>query len=79
MAKVLTGTVVSTKMKNTIVVSVQRSFKHPLYEKILKSHKNFKAHVEDETKFNVGDEVTIEETRPISKDKHFKVINKREA
>lgn len=68
--KTFTGTVVSDKMKDTIVVSVERYQKHPKYEKFIKSSKNFKAHDAGNTK-RIGEKVTIVETRPISKDKHF--------
>ena len=68
----LKGIVVSDKMDKTIVVSVTRFVKHPLYGKFYKISKKYKAH--DETnKHKVGDEVEIFETRPISKDKRFKV------
>ena len=73
MTKILSGTVVSNKMKDTIVVSVERYEKHPKYEKFIKKRKKFKAHnVGNTTK--VGDKVNIEETKPISKDKHFRLI-----
>jgi len=68
--KVLSGTVVSTKMKDTVVVSVERYEKHPKYEKYIKRRKKFKAHDAGNTK-SVGEKVEIVETRPISKDKHF--------
>ena len=67
------GVVVSDKMDKTVVVSVTRFVKHPKYQKFQKISKRFKAHDENNVK-KVGDTVTIEETRPISKDKHFKVI-----
>lgn len=70
MAKKLTGTVVSNKMKDTVVVLVERYEKHPKYEKYIKSSKKFKAHDQGNTA-KVGDKVTIIETKPISKDKHF--------
>jgi small subunit ribosomal protein S17 len=76
MAKVLTGKVVSTKMDKTAVVEVEKSFRHKLYHKILKRHKRFKAHLDGSIVVNDGDVVDIEETRPISKDKQFKVIKK---
>ena len=72
-AKVLTGTVVSDKMKDTIVVAVDRYEKHPKYEKYIKRRKKFKAHDAGNTA-KIGDKVQIVETRPISKDKHFKLI-----
>ncbi|MFZ2484792.1 MAG: 30S ribosomal protein S17 [Minisyncoccia bacterium] len=71
--KVLSGTVVSTKMKDTIVVSVERYEKHPKYDKFVKRRKKFKAHDLGNTK-TVGEKVDIVESKPISKDKHFIVI-----
>ena len=71
--KVLTGTVVSDKMKDTIVVSVDRFEKHPKYDKFVKTTKKFKAHDAGNTA-KIGDKVQIVETRPISKDKHFRLI-----
>lgn len=72
MAKKLTGKVVSTKMKDTVVVLVERYEKHPKYEKYIKSSKKFKAHDAGNTA-QMGDKVTIVETKPISKDKHFQL------
>lgn len=74
MAKQLQGTVVSLKMTSTAVVSVERKTAHPLYKKIMRQTKRYKAHVMPEMKLNLGDEVVIEETRPMSRDKHFKVL-----
>lgn len=74
MSKKLTGTVVSTKMKDTIVVQVERYEKHPKYQKFIKRSKKFKAHDAGNTK-QMGEKVTIVETKPISKDKHFQVVN----
>jgi small subunit ribosomal protein S17 len=71
--KVFSGTVVSDKMKDTVVVLVERYEKHPKYEKYMKLSKRLKAHDAGNTK-KVGDKVDIEETKPISKDKHFKVV-----
>lgn len=71
--KILTGTVVSDKMKDTIVVLVERFEKHPKYQKFIKRSKKFKAHDVGNTK-KVGEKVSIRETKPISKDKHFIVI-----
>lgn len=71
--KVLSGTVVSDKMKDTVVVEVSRYEKHPKYEKYMKHRKRFKAHDAGNTK-KIGDKVEIIETKPISKDKHFAVI-----
>lgn len=71
--KVLKGIVVSDKMDKTIVVSVTRFVEHKKYKKRLKISKKYKAHDEGNTK-KVGDKVEIVETRPISKDKKFKVV-----
>ncbi len=71
--KVLQGKVVSSKMKDTIVVAVDRFIKHPKYDKFFKVTKRFKAHDSGNTK-KVGEIVDIVECNPISKDKHFKVI-----
>lgn len=71
--KVLSGVVVSNKMKDTVVVLVDRFEKHPKYEKFIKRSKRFKAHDAGNTK-NIGDKVEIKESKPISKDKHFVVV-----
>jgi small subunit ribosomal protein S17 len=73
--KTLDGVVVSDKMDKTVVVSVSRFVKHPKYKKYLKKSKNYKAH-DAENVYKVGDKVTIVETRPMSKDKHFIVVGK---
>lgn len=70
---ILRGVVVGDKMDKTVVVSVSRFVKHPLYGKFYKVSKKYKAHDED-NKYKLGDKVEIVETRPISKDKRFKVI-----
>ena len=75
MAKVISGIVTSTHMDKTIVVRVESKFRHPLYRKVIKRHKKFKAHNELEG-IVVGDIVTIRETRPMSKTKHFIVVEK---
>ena len=72
-AKVLKGVVTSDKMKDTIVVQVTRYFKHEKYQKFIKEHKKYKAHDVGNT-CKIGETVTIRETRPISKDKHFIVV-----
>lgn len=72
-AKVLSGTVVSDKMKDTVVVLVERYEKHPKYEKFVKRGKKFKAHDAGNTK-KIGEKVDIRECAPISKDKHFVVV-----
>ncbi len=71
--KTLTGVVTSNKMKDTVVVAVERYVKHPKYGKFMQIRKKYKAHNPGNT-LAIGDKVTIAETRPISKDKHFKVI-----
>ena len=69
----LKGVVVSDKMDKTVVVTVSRFIKHPLYGKFYKVSKKYKAH-DEENKYKVGDKVEIVETRPMSKDKRFRVI-----
>jgi len=69
----LSGVVVSDKMDKTVVVSVSRFVKHPKYGKFYKINKKYKAH-DEENKYKIGDKVEITETRPISKDKRFKVV-----
>lgn len=75
MKKTLIGKIVSIKMLKTVVVLVERKFRHAVYHKVIIRHKKFKAHNEG-LDLQLGDVVKIEETRPISKDKHFKVIQK---
>jgi small subunit ribosomal protein S17 len=70
----LSGVVVSDKMTDTVVVKVVRFEKHPKYQKYQKISKKYKAHDAGNTK-KIGDKVSIESCRPISKDKHFKVIS----
>jgi len=71
--RVLQGTVVSDKNDKTIVVKVERRFTHPLFKKTVRRTKNYKAHDEANT-HKVGDLVSIEECRPISKDKRWVVL-----
>jgi small subunit ribosomal protein S17 len=71
--KILKGVVTSDKMDKTIVVKVTRFVEHKKYGKRIKKTKKYKAHDEENIK-KIGDVVEIEETKPISKDKHFKVI-----
>lgn len=73
MAKILYGVVTSVKMQKTVLVQVERVFQHPLYKKIIKKHKKYKAHNET-VSLKQGDKVAIRETRPLSKEKHFEVI-----
>lgn len=72
--KQLKGTVVSNKMQKTVVVRVERVKKHPKLKRIYKVHKKYKAHDEKE-EYKKGDKVVIEECRPISKDKHWRVVS----
>jgi len=72
--KILKGIVVSDKAEKTCVVSITRLKKHKKYHKYHKVTKRYKAHDEN-GKFKVGDEVLIEETAPISKDKKWKIIS----
>ena len=71
--KILKGTVVSDKMDKTVVVAVTRFVKHPKYKKYFKITKKYKAHSEDNAA-KMGDNVSIVEGRPISKDKRFTVV-----
>ncbi|MEK7606539.1 MAG: 30S ribosomal protein S17 [Patescibacteria group bacterium] len=71
--KVLQGVVTSDKMKDTVVVLVERYVKHPTYGKFISKRKKYQAHDAGNTK-KIGDKVTIEETRPISKNKHFRIV-----
>lgn len=72
--KVLHGKVVSSKMRDTVVVAVDRFIKHPKYDKFYKTTKRFKVHDAGNTK-KMGDAVDIIECNPISKDKHFKIVS----
>ena len=71
--KLLTGMVVSDKMDKTAVVAVERRFKHPLYKKMLKKVKKFKAH-DEQNICRVGDRIQIIESRPISKTKRWRFV-----
>lgn len=71
--KVVRGTVVSDKMDKTIVVEINTSKSHPLYGRHVKYTSKFKAHDEN-NEAKVGDVVEVMETRPLSKDKHFRLI-----
>lgn len=71
--KKLFGVVVSTKMKDTVTVAVTRYVKHPKYKKYIMRTKKYLAHDPGNTK-ELGARVVIESTRPISKNKHFKVV-----
>ncbi len=71
--KILKGVVVSDKMDKTVVVSVSRFIKHPLYGKYYKVSKKYKAH-DEQNKAKTGDTVQIVEVKPLSKDKRFSII-----
>ena len=71
--RVLQGTVVSDKMQKTVVVSVERKKKHRLYHKVVTVTERYKAH-DDNDSCKLGDLVRIEECRPMSKDKRWRVI-----
>ena len=73
MRKVVVGKVVSNKMDKTIVVAVEDSVKHKLYNKIVKRTVRFKAHDEN-NECGIGDRVKIMETRPLSKDKRWRLV-----
>jgi len=71
--KVRTGLVISDKMKKTIIVRVARLAKHPKYGKVIKKSNKFKVH-DEKNIAKIGDIVRIEETRPLSKDKRWRLI-----
>ena len=71
--KVMVGTVTSDKMDKTVVVSVETNVKHKLYGKIVKRTYKLKAH-DEENACKVGDKVKVMETRPLSKDKRWRVV-----
>lgn len=76
----LQGTIISTKMPKTVVVKVEMVKEHPKYKRRYRRHKKYKVDVVNPPtgggEYKVGDKVIIEECRPISKDKHWKVIKK---
>jgi len=72
MPQVKTGTVVSNKTQKTVIVRVTTKVAHPLYKKLMTKTQQFKAH--SEQPINTGQTVKIVESRPIAKDKHFKVV-----
>ena len=71
--KVRTGKVTSNKMDKTIVVAIEEHVKHPLYNKVVKRTYTLKAHDEN-NECNVGDTVKVMETRPLSKDKRWRLV-----
>jgi small subunit ribosomal protein S17 len=74
--KRLIGEVVSNKMQKTVVVRVERLKEHPKYRKKYKVHKKYLAHVNNEKEYKIGEKVIIEECRPLSKRKRWRVIAK---
>lgn len=73
MRKVRVGRVVSNKMDKTVMVRVESFFRHPLYGKVIKHAERFKAH-DEKNECQIGDRVEIVETRPLSKDKRWRVV-----
>jgi small subunit ribosomal protein S17 len=71
--RILQGVVVSDKQDKTVVVKVERRFTHPLLKKTVRRSKNYHAHDENQ-QFKIGDQVSIEETKPISKLKRWTVL-----
>jgi small subunit ribosomal protein S17 len=75
MKRTLQGIIVSDKMDKTRVVEISRLKKHPLYKKYYKATRKFKAH-DEKNEYKSGDKVIIEETRPLSKDKRWRIVSK---
>lgn len=75
MRKKRSGVVVSNKMAKTLVVRVERTLRHPIYQKVMKRAKKYYAHYEDAASVNVGDKVMMRECRPMSKMKRWLVVN----
>ena len=71
--KTRTGIVASNKMEKTVVVAIKDNVKHPLYKKIMKKTVKLKAH-DEQNACNIGDRVLVMETRPLSKDKRWRVV-----
>jgi small subunit ribosomal protein S17 len=71
----LTGIIISNKMPKTLVVRVERTKDHPRYKRRYKTHKHYKAHLK-KGEYQVGDKVVIEECRPMSKEKKWRVVKK---
>lgn len=74
--RVLTGVVVSSKNDKTIIVRVERRFRHPIYKKVLTRSKRYSAH-DEKSSCKVGDFIEIVECRPISKTKRFEVVTNK--
>ncbi len=71
--KVLTGKVISNKMDKTVVVAVETLVRHPLYQRIIRRTKKFMAH-DEKNACHIGDKVKLMETRPLSKQKRWRVV-----
>lgn len=71
--KVLTGRILSDKMDKTVVVAVESLVRHPLYQRTIRRTKKFKAH-DEENSCRIGDKVKMMETRPLSKEKRWRII-----
>jgi small subunit ribosomal protein S17 len=71
--KIYTGTVISNKMDKTVIVAVERLMMHPLYKKTVRRVKKFMAH-DEENKCEIGDKVSIIESRPLSRHKRWRVL-----
>jgi small subunit ribosomal protein S17 len=76
--RILIGTVVSDKTDKTVVVRVERKVKHPMYGKIIRLSKKYHAH-DEENVYRTGETVRIEETRPLSKLKNWRVVDRVQA
>ena len=72
--KTMTGVVVSSKMDKTVVVKVERRFAHPVFKKVVKTTKKYKVHDENNECVE-GDFIRIQETRPLSKEKRWRLID----
>ncbi|ENN92462.1 30S ribosomal protein S17 [Bartonella bovis] len=71
--RILQGVVVSDKSDKTVVVKVERRYSHPLLQKTVRQSKKYKAHDEN-NQFKIGDQISIQESKPISKDKRWIVV-----
>lgn len=72
-SKELVGTVISDKMAKTVVVRVTRLARHSMYEKVIRHYTNYKAH-DGESRAKMGDTIRMVETRPLSRDKRWRVV-----
>ena len=72
--RILSGIICKATNKKTVIVEVERTFKHPIYKKYIKRSKKYSAHDEN-NKFKVGESVTIQENKPISRTKKWIVVN----